>query len=82
MAGRHEEALKKLYTCDELSRSLDKEGPSGFMAMTNLLIGMVYDAQGKREQAVVQYRKVLDMNEYENSHVDAKKYLDAPYKRN
>jgi tetratricopeptide (TPR) repeat protein len=81
-AKRYEAALKYLYLCDELSRVLDKEGPSGFMSMGNLLIGMVYDAQGKRELAVAQYNKVLDMKEYETSHTDAKRYLETPYRNN
>jgi tetratricopeptide (TPR) repeat protein len=81
-AGRYDGALKNLYICDELSRALDKEGPSGFMSMTNLLIGMVDDAQGRRSDAVMQYKKVLEMKEFEQSHVDARKYLQTPYRKN
>ena len=42
----------------------------------------VYDAQGKRDLAVAQYKKVLDMKEYETSHTDAKRYLETPYRNN
>ncbi len=80
-AKRYDAALANLYKCDELSRSLDKDGASGFMSMANLLVGMIYDVQGKRQYAVEQYKKVLDMKEFENSRVDAKKYLDKPYTR-
>jgi tetratricopeptide (TPR) repeat protein len=81
LAGRFDNALKNLYTCDEISRTLDKDEPSGFMSLANLIIGMMYDAEGKRQEAVQQYKKVLAMSEYENSHKDAKKYLQLPYTR-
>jgi tetratricopeptide (TPR) repeat protein len=82
LAGRFDSALNSLYRCDEFSRKLDKDGPSGFMSLTNLLIGMIYDAQGKRQYAIQQYNKVLAMKEYENSHRDAKQYLAQSYKHN
>jgi tetratricopeptide (TPR) repeat protein len=80
-AGRMDAALRNLYRCDELSRGLDKEGPSGFMSLANLMIGMIYDAQGNRTTAVRQYKKVLGMKEYERSHEESKRYLEAPYRR-
>jgi hypothetical protein len=82
MAGKYESALNHLYQCDELSRKLDKDEPSGFMSLGNMIIGMIYDAQGKREYAILQYKKVLAMKEYEDSHKESKKYLDKPYSRN
>lgn len=82
LSGRLENALVKLQKCDSLSRKIDKDGPSGFMSLGNLLMGMTYDLQNKREHALQQYRKVLAMKEYENSHVDAKRYTEKPYKRN
>ena len=82
MAGRYEPALKNLYACDEISRKLDTDESSGFMSLANLIVGMIYDEQGKRQYAVEQYKKVLAMKEYENSYQDAKKYLQQPYKRN
>lgn len=81
LAGRYETALNYLYKCDEISRTLDKDGASGFMSMANLLIGMIYDVQGKRQDAIDQYKKVVDMKEFENSRVDAKNYLKKPYSR-
>lgn len=82
MAGRFDAALKNLYRSDELSRKLDKDEPSGFMSLGNLLIGMIYDAQRKRQDAMQQYKKVLAMKEYEDSHKESKKYLEKPYTRN
>lgn len=81
LAGRYDNALRFLYKCDELSRTLDKDGASGYMSMANLMIGMIYDDQGKRQYAVAQYKKVLGMKEFENSQSEAKRYLSTPYSR-
>ncbi len=77
--GQYDEALPKFYKADELSRSLDKNGPSGFMVMTNLKIGMIYDLQSKREYAVKQYNKVLGMKNYQESHTQAERFLKKPF---
>ncbi len=71
-------ALKYLYKCDEACRYLDDE-PSGFMVKTNLKIGQIYDAQGKRDLAIKQYKKVLRWNEYSGSHKEAERYIKSPY---
>jgi len=76
---RYDEALKYFYQCDELCRTLDSEEPSGFMAMTNLRIGMIYDLQKKRKYAVMQYQKVLKMKKFESSHEIGQKYLKEPF---
>jgi tetratricopeptide (TPR) repeat protein len=82
MAKRYDTALKYLYTNDELSRRIDKDEASGFMSLGNLLIGMIYDVQGKRNDAIKQYKKVLTMKEFENSHKDSKKYLEKAFTQN
>jgi tetratricopeptide (TPR) repeat protein len=79
MANRFDTALQYLIQCDALCQKLDKDAASGFMAQANLLIGMIYDARGQRDRALEQYKKVLDMKEYEDSHVTAKKYRQTPY---
>ncbi len=81
ISGKLDESLTNMYRCDEISRTLDKNGASGFMSMANLTIGMIYDLQKKRSAAVAQYQKVLDMKEYENTHKDAQRFLDRPYTR-
>jgi predicted negative regulator of RcsB-dependent stress response len=73
-----EEALRHFYRCDELCRSLDTEEASGFMVMANLKAGMIYDVQGKRDLALAQYRKVLAMREYKDSHAQAEQYVRTP----
>jgi tetratricopeptide (TPR) repeat protein len=80
--GGLDSALDHFYRCDNISRKLDAGGEaSGFMAMTNLNIGKIYDLQGKRSLAVEQYRKVLEMKEFRDSHALADRYLHDPYIR-
>jgi tetratricopeptide (TPR) repeat protein len=77
--GLYDEALQSFYQCDELSRRLDVKKESGFMSLANVRIGMIYDLQLKRGDAVVQYQKVLRMKKYENTYDLAERYLSAPY---
>jgi len=79
LGGHFEDAERHFIRCDELSRTLDADGPSGFMVMANLKLGNAYDAQSKRELATQQYHKVLDMKEYQQSHDQADHYLTTPY---
>jgi tetratricopeptide (TPR) repeat protein len=65
--------------CDGLCRELDTSEQSGFMAMANLKLGMIYDIQNRRSDAEKQYRKVLTLEKYENSYELAKTYLKKPY---
>jgi len=78
--GDYEMALRYFYKSDEGSRAIDKKGPSSFMAMTNLNIGKIYDKLGRRERAIYQYRKVLKMPNFNNSHSDAKRFINEPFK--
>jgi len=73
-----DEALVDFYRCDELSRLLDTQEVSGFMVMSNLKIGQIYDLQGRRDAAVQQYKKVLAMKEYQDSHAQAEKFMNDP----
>lgn len=82
LTGKMDLALRHLWTCDSLSRIVDKDNPSGFLSLADLMIGMIYDLQNKRSLAIEQYKKVLDMKEFENSQRDAKQYLQQPYRRN
>ncbi len=79
--AHYDAALRHLYRCDELSRALDTDEQSGFMVTCNLRIGMIYDLQAKRDEAVKQYSKVLEMNEYLDTHKQAEQYIKSPYKR-
>ena len=64
-----------------MEKRRDRKKISGFMILTNLRIGMIYDLQNKRNYAVDQYNKVLNMDKYENSHDQAENYLNNPYRR-
>jgi len=79
--ARLDEALSHFYRCDELSRGLDKSEVSGYMVMANLKIGNVYDLQRKRELAVMQYNKVLNMKDYKESVSLARQYIKTRYSR-
>ena len=77
-ARSYDTALQHFFRCDEISRTLDAHDPSGFMVMANLKAGMIFDIEGKRDLAVAQYQKVLDMREYKDSHTQAEQYLKTP----
>lgn len=72
-------ALTYFYKADEACRALD-EDPSGFMVKTNLKIGQILDLQGKRQQALKQYEKVLSWRDTQGSHAEADRFIAAPYK--
>ncbi|MBI1802894.1 MAG: tetratricopeptide repeat protein [Ignavibacteriae bacterium] len=83
MNGTHyDAALSHFYRADELSRTLDHKEQSGFMVMTNLKIGMIYDMQQRRDLASMQYNKVLKMNDYQGAHNEAERYLKTPFAKN
>ncbi|HZY09964.1 MAG TPA: hypothetical protein VFF29_02320 [Bacteroidota bacterium] len=77
----YDSALQHLYRCDELSRTLDKDDPTGFMTMANMKIGMIYDLQIKRDLAILQYKKVMKMDDYQDTHAQAEQYLKTPYSK-
>ncbi len=80
-AGKYNEALGDFLSTDEISRSIDKDGESGFMVMANLKIGFIYDLQMKRDVAMQQYNKVLAMKKFENSYDLAEQYLKNRYSK-
>ncbi len=73
--GKYKDALKYLYKCDEACRILDDE-PSGFMVEANMKIAKIFQIRGERENAAKQYRKILSMKEYNDSHSKAEKRLE------
>ncbi len=78
--GDYDQALKYFYKVDEFCRELDKgKDPSGWMLSANVRIGNIYDKQGKRDLAMKQYNKVLQMHDSETYHDQARKYIDKPY---
>ncbi|MEX1139264.1 MAG: hypothetical protein WEF53_08005 [Bacteroidota bacterium] len=78
--GKTEESLVNFQWCEELSKQLDTDGASGFYSMASLNIGMIYDLQQRRQEAIAKYRAVLKMRKFENTHRDAQTYIEQPYK--
>jgi tetratricopeptide (TPR) repeat protein len=72
-------ALKYFIKCDEACRAVDEE-ITGFMVAANLKMGNIYDAQGNRNEAIRQYKKVLSMEDHNNSHNEASRYMEHPYR--
>ena len=66
--------------CEKISKETDEE-ESGFLINAVLYQGMIYDLQGKRNEAIKKYEDVLDMDEYANSHKLAESYMESPFKK-
>ncbi|MBI4417590.1 MAG: tetratricopeptide repeat protein, partial [Ignavibacteriales bacterium] len=77
---KYDDALENFRESERLSYDVDKDVESGFLSMTVLHIGMIYDVTNHRADAVRQYRRVLAMKEYEQTHRDARRFLETPYK--
>ncbi len=75
------DSAKYYFTeCATISKKIDKDDPSGFLINSYLYLGMLNDLMGNRNKAIEYYNRLLDMNEYGQSHTLAKKYLKQPYK--
>jgi tetratricopeptide (TPR) repeat protein len=72
-------ALVHFYRADELSRTIERKEQTGFMVLTNLKIGQIYDMQKKRDLAQMQYEKVLKLDNFQDAHKQAEHYLKTPY---
>jgi tetratricopeptide (TPR) repeat protein len=66
--------------CLEACQIVDNKDPSAWWIEADIKLGMILDAQNKRDQAVRVYNKVLKLKDYEQSHTRAKAYLSKPYK--
>jgi hypothetical protein len=77
-----QQALKQFSLSEQFSREIDKDSPSGYMAMAVLRMGMAFDLVKRRDDAVISYKRVLDMKDYEDSHKLAEQYLEKPYGAN
>lgn len=78
--GWHADALEHFREAERLSYAVDAGEESGFLSMSVLHMGMIYDLTGRRQDAVTSYRRVLAMKEYENTHRDARRFLGMPFK--
>ncbi len=48
-------------------------------ALSRLLAGQILDTEGRRDEALAHYRAVLELGDVEQSHKQARKYLEQPY---
>lgn len=75
---RYDEAVRALAAADSLSSGLGRtpkqQTARGFVALANLCLGMVLDAQGKREEALQRYARVRQLPVFGASHKLARKY--------
>lgn len=76
--GKYDEAIKLLEEAVKMNEKL-KETGSSWNIYANLKLGYAYDKAGRRNDAVKQYKKVLTLDNYSESHEMAEKYIKAPY---
>ena len=67
--------------CSKISKQVDGDDESGFQVNAVLYIGMINDLWNKRDEAISNYKKVLDMDEYANSHKRAEELIEKPFKK-
>ncbi len=79
--GKLDSAKTYFGMCADISKNIDKKEASGFLINSYLYLGMIDDVQGNRSAAINYYKKILDLKEFQNSHMMAEKYLKEPYKR-
>jgi tetratricopeptide (TPR) repeat protein len=72
-------ALKYFKKCEEASKILDNERPSGFWVKAAIKSANLLDLLGRRSEAIKKYKEVLAMNDYDNSHSEASRYLKTPF---
>lgn len=77
-SGDYATAARVLKESVDLARRMDDE-ESSWTANALLKEGNAYDKLGKRDEALRAYRDVLSLDNYTNTHANAKKYIEAPY---
>lgn len=73
------DALAHFTNAVNLSLKVDSKEPSPFRVLSELRLGMIYDAQGDRAKATAHYKNVLNLKDHQDSHKKAKAYLQHPY---
>jgi hypothetical protein len=74
-----EKALDHYAMVLEYSAQLESDIQSGFVILATLRTGMIYDALGEREKALVYYSSVRSMDDYQGSRNLAQRYMETPY---
>ena len=75
MAGHHDRAAKEFLAATRVDR-----GEAGLITMAHLYAARSYDAAGKRDEALTQYKQVLARPNVYDAHDEAKKGLKQAFK--
>ena len=75
VAGLPDRAAKEFIATTKVDRA-----EPGLVTMAYLYAGRSFDAAGKRDEALAQYKQVLSRPNVYDAHVEAKKGLKEPYK--
>jgi len=67
--------------CVDYSKKIDSDKGEGFYVNALIYLGMIQDVKNNRKAAIEYYKKVLDMDNYKQSHELAEKYLETPFKK-
>jgi len=79
--GNLESAAKHFQQAIEQSKRLDGSEETSWRVLSVLKLGQVYDLMGRRNDALRQYRAVLDLDDNSNAHQKARDFLQKPYVR-
>jgi tetratricopeptide (TPR) repeat protein len=74
-AGQNDRAAKEFLTTTRIDRA-----EPGLVTMAHLFAGRAYDASGKRDEALAQYKEVLARPNVYDAHEEARKGLKQAYK--
>jgi tetratricopeptide (TPR) repeat protein len=78
--NRLQDAAAAFTAADSLGRTLSEKSENDYATLTNLLLGMTYDLQGKRTAAVACYERVEELDGDGANHKLARQYLEKPYR--
>ena len=76
-AGNHERAAKEFLATTRVDRA-----EAGLVTMAHLYAARAYDAAGKRDEALAQYKEVLSRPNVYDAHEEAKRGMKQAYKGN
>lgn len=76
------EAEPYILNALETTKTIDKENEDAYTSFIYLLNGMLNDVKGNDASADFYYNQVLSMKNFQNSHEEAEKFRNNPYRQN